>query len=179
MKKIISILVFTCIACICFNGKAYDPYYLKDITYKKYLGILKNEASKVNDKYLVYYICEPELSAGLEKIPTLFVIVLDHNNQTMHTTAYGVVFNDKTNAPELKTCEIPMYYANFKIRRQGNSFAMLQQTQSGWDLLRFNGLGSCEYKIVKNYKEDSMSNMVPLQPYSCDNIEPLKYVFSL
>lgn len=179
MKRFVTMLVFISLTLATFVGYAYDPYYVKQQTYKKYVSILKEEQQKVNDKYLAYYLCEPDLNAGLEKIPTLFVIVVDHVNQTMHTTAYGVIFNEDDRVPELKSCEIPMLYSNFKIRRDHSSFVILQETQNGWIWGRFQGLGSCDYKKLGSYKEDPYDNMIPLRPFDCSDLEPLKYVFSL
>lgn len=179
MKKLISFLLFACISLICFEGRAYDPYYLRQVIYKKYGAILKKEAEKVNDKYLAYYVCEPDVSSGLDNIPTLFVITVNHTDKTMQAKAYSVIFNESTREPELKTCDIPMTYANFKTRRQGANFILLQQTQTGWDMLRYIGGPDCQYKTKQNYQDYPDSNMRPINPTECKNLQTLKAAFNM
>ena len=179
MKKVISFLLFACVSLFCFEGQAYDPYYLKQLVYKRYAATLKKEAEKVNDKYLAYYICEPDVHPGLDDIPSLFIITINHVDKTMEAKAYSVFYNDSEDGPDIRVCDIPMTYANFKTRRQGNSFILMQETSTGWDMLRYNGGADCQHKIVKNYKDYPDTNMRPINPTDCNNLQTLRAAFNM
>lgn len=179
MKKFISILLFACISLFCFEGRAYEPYYLKQLVYNRYVAIIKKEAEKVNDKYLAFYVCDPDIHPGLDKIPSLFLITINHTDKTMEAKAYSVFYNDEKDGPDIRVCDLPMKYANFKTRRQGNSFVLMQQTSTGWDMLRYIGGADCQNKIMQNYKDYSDTNMRPINPTDCKNLQTLRDAFDM
>lgn len=176
MKKLLSFLMLACVAFMAAEVYAYEPYYVKQETLKRYISILKKEQDKVNDKYQVYYVCKPDLNAGLDKVPSLFVITVDHNNRTMQATAYVLIWNDNEGCPEMTKTEIPMDYENFKLRSSHNKFVILQQTDTGWNWTRFNSPN--DYQKLGKYEEDPYRNMVTLQPSSPDDLQPLRAAFS-
>lgn len=141
MKKLLFIVMFMALSLSSFVGFAYEPYYVKQQTYKFDANFLKKEAAKYSDDYRVFYTCDPYINPGLDGIPTLFVLVIDKANKTLTLTAKGCVWNEQEDQPAFETFEMPLNYGQYKIMAQGNQLVTVEWEGDHyvWNRLSFKG----------------------------------------
>lgn len=179
MKRVAVLLVMTIIGMISSLGFAYEPYYIKQQTYKNDVSILKKEAAKFNENYRVFYTCSSDICKGFDKIPTMFVLVIDKANRTMTLTAYGCVWSEEHDQPAFQTFEMPMEYAGYEIKQQSNSLVVIEEKDGKkvWSRLNgFNGKNS-NYQHLGTYTENSSRNLRDISFSRCDNFEMLNSAY--